>query len=180
MAATDLTAARLRELLHYDPETGVFTWLPRPRESFVGPRAAAIWHTRYCGRVAGGVTAGYTSMMLLGVQRYGHRLAWLYVHGEWPKHHIDHINGNRRDNRIANLRDVPQAINNENIRKPLSNRLTTLPLGVYRHARLKRTPFSATLHVRGVTKFLGYFATPEAAHEAYVNAKRVQHQGCTL
>jgi hypothetical protein len=99
---TDLTQARLRELLNYDPETGVFTWrVPR------GPSKA--------GQVAGSFDRlNYVCIHVDGKQYKAHRLAWLYVHGDWPAFTIDHINRDASDNRIANLRDVTHSINMRN------------------------------------------------------------------
>lgn len=102
-----LTAKRLREVLHYDPDVGVFTW----KVSYARAQA---------GTVAGSVDAyGYIVIRVDTILYKAHRLAWLYVHGVWPKRNIDHINRNRGDNRIANLRDVDQSINtfNSGVRK---------------------------------------------------------------
>jgi hypothetical protein len=131
MAGNDLTAERLRELLHYDPETGVFTWLPRQREMFREARHHAIWNTRYSGKRAGhaGAALGYETISVIDRAYFSHRLAWLYVHGAWPLCEIDHINGVRTDNRIVNLRDVARGVNQQNIRKSLKSR--ELPLGVF-------------------------------------------------
>ena len=89
-----ITADELRSILHYDPLTGVFTH----RKSAGG---------RMAGSVAGSLDVdGYIKIGVLKRLYRAHRLAWLYVYGTWPKHDIDHINRNRSDNRICNLRDV--------------------------------------------------------------------------
>ena len=88
-----ITADELRSILHYNPLTGVFTRI----------RSA---HPHRVGVVVGSVSHGYILIGLLGKRYRAHRLAWLYVYGTWPKHDIDHINRNRSDNRICNLRDV--------------------------------------------------------------------------
>ena len=88
-----LTAERLRERLHYDAGTGVFT------------RRVGSGHAR-TGEMAGSVhSTGYVRISIDGGKYTAHCLAWLYVHGVWPPDQIDHINGNRSDNRIANLRE---------------------------------------------------------------------------
>jgi len=98
-----VTAARLREVLDYNPETGIFT--NRIRR---GSKGAA-------GAEAGTLTpTGYRNIVIDGRLYPAHRLAWLYVHGTMPKWTIDHINHRRDDNRIANLRDVPHRENCQN------------------------------------------------------------------
>ena len=182
MAKADLTAQRLRELLHYDPETGVFTWLVRPAESFFGPRASAIWHTRYCGKRAGCVNKviGYATICILDKAYYAHRLAWLYASGTEPIGEIDHINGEKADNRLGNLRDVSPQTNKQNMRSP-PNKVAMTSIGVYyvKRDNLKR-PYSASIALNGRHHHLGYFATNEEAHAAYLKAKRVMHVGCTI
>lgn len=102
---------------------------------------------------------------------YVHRLIWLCAHGEWPTKNIDHINGNPSDNRIANLRDVTQAVNMQN--RKANKRLKHGLMGVFKHAGCIR--FSARIKVNGETTYLGRFETKEQAHAAYVEAKRRMH-----
>src|SRR5690606_34614864 len=98
-----LTQQRLKELLYYDPETGIFTRLVGRS----GPRARA-------GDVAGSDNGkGYIRIYVDGRPYKAHRLAWFYMHGEWPEE-IDHRNGERADNRLSNLRPVTRQQNNLN------------------------------------------------------------------
>lgn len=97
-----VTAERVREVLAYDPETGVFTW-----------RIHRASNAR-AGDVAGTSDNGYIKIWIDGRQYRAHRLAWLYVHGVWPAHEIDHINRDKTDTRIANLRPVTRKQNCEN------------------------------------------------------------------
>lgn len=92
-----LTQARLKELFHYDPETGVFTHRARPDN----PQ-----HTgKFAGKVAGARHAqGYVSISVDNKRYLAHRLAWLYVYGEWPERDVDHKDTNKQNNRIDNLR----------------------------------------------------------------------------
>lgn len=99
----NLTAERVREILDYDPLTGVFRWAIR-----TSPAAAA-------GDVAGSLYAGYRRIRIAGRAYLAHRLAWLHVHGEWPAGEVDHRNGNPGDNRIGNLRVVTPQENKHNI-----------------------------------------------------------------
>ena len=94
-----LTQKELKELLHYNPDTGVFTWLVNR-----GPNKA--------GNVADNTTKkGYTRFLVGGSNYQSHRLAWLYMTGEWPRKGIDHINGVKDDNRWVNLREATQRQN---------------------------------------------------------------------
>lgn len=110
-----LTASRLREVLNYDPETGVFRWKMR-RKLRVGTIAGTD-HIK-----------GYRSIVIDREFYLAHRLAWLYVHGEWPTEQIDHINLDKKDNRIANLRLATNAQNHAN--KPLQSNNTSGVKGV--------------------------------------------------
>ena len=179
MAKTDLTAQIVRELLHYDPETGVFTWLPRRLEFFSKEMYAKTWNTQFAGKEARGLSNGYLSIRVLNRAYWSHRLAWLYMHGEWPLGFIDHINGDKHDNRIQNLRDVSRQTNAQNLRVA-PKKCSNTPLGVFFNHRKIVRRFSASIMVLGKTKHLGYFDTEVEAHNAYLNAKRQHHQGCTI
>lgn len=97
-----ITAQEVRRLLSYDPMTGIFTWaIP------TGDRVKA-------GQKAGRVNHGYISIKVNKREYGAHRLAWLYVHGAWPNGDIDHINRDKSDNRIANLRQATRAQNLQN------------------------------------------------------------------
>lgn len=151
----ELTHEKLLESIHYDPETGVFT------------RLKSDSHSAVLGLIKGNpMGAGYKSVRIGGNKYYMHRLAWFYVHGAWPRHNIDHINGDRTDNRIANLRDVTQAENLQNMRRPKAYSSTGM-LGVAKF----RSKFRAEIRINGKKKHLGVFDTAEAAHAAYMSAK---------
>lgn len=170
MAAADLTADRLRELLHYDPATGGFIWL-KTRSKKVPP-----------GSVAGGINKvhGYRQIKVDGVKLPAHRLAWLYVHGYWPNQ-IDHINGVRDDNRLENLRDVTPQINAQNVHKPRRDNKKTGMMGVGYGSKIRGTKkWFARVTVEGRRVLIGYFYNPEDAHGAYLEAKRRLHPGCTI
>lgn len=160
----ELTAERLRELLHYDPKTGVFTWRVDK-----GQRARA-GNAVTCTR-----TDGYMSVHFDGRHHKLHRLAWLHHYGVWPSGETDHKNGNHANNRIDNLRDIPHAMNMQNRRKARAGSAIGL-LGVSR----KNGRFVAQLMIAGKQQHLGMFDTPELAHAAYLEMKRKVHAGCTL
>lgn len=139
------TAADLRAVVHYDPETGLFT--------------------RSSGEPAGGPhNAGYVRIHVKGQRYLAHRLAWLYMTGEWPIQEIDHINGNRADNRWANLRDTDSVGNNRNRHDYQPNK------GTCYHAPTNK--WNARIKVHGRHRSLGYFHSREDAHAAYVRAAR--------
>jgi hypothetical protein len=125
--------------------------------------------------VAGTHSAGYLLISIDRVMYKAHRLAWLCVHGVWPRSNLDHKNGKRSDNRIDNLREATRAMNSQNMRLPHADNQSGL-LGVVRN----HTRFSARIMVCGKPLYLGTFATPRQAHAAYVQAKRKLHQGCTI
>lgn len=104
-----------------------------------------------------------------------HRLAWLYIYGKWPQNELDHLDGNRANNKIANLRDAGDVLNSQNRRSPNKNNGVGL-LGVSRHG----LRFKAMIGVNWKIKYLGIFDTKEEAHAVYVKAKRKLHAGCTI
>lgn len=118
---TDLTQEELKEVLTYDPETGVFIWKVRP-----GYRVKV-------GDKAGCVGAdGYSQIAYKGKLRKTHRLAWLYMTGKYPKEDIDHINGDKSDNRWDNLREASRQENCRNIKRRKEGYKT--PKGVYKRS----------------------------------------------
>ena len=150
-----VTQARLKELLHYDPETGVFTWLVT-RNNFV--RA---------GRVAGVPnSSGHIQIMIDGRAYFAHRLAFLYVTGEWPRHHVDHINCEEADNRWLNLREATGTQNNANARRRTDNSTGYKGVSWYKDGRCYR----AYIRKAGHLHYLGSFSEPQEAHAAYVRA----------
>lgn len=144
-----LTAERLREVLDYDLETGEFRW-----RITMGCRGVA-------GRVAGCLCAtGYQSIRINRKPYQAHRLAWLHVYGEWPRNEIDHMNGNKADNRLSNLREATRFQNTANRKSRKTFK------GVY---LLPSGRWAASIQ-RDKLHHLGCFDTPEEAHAAYCSA----------
>jgi hypothetical protein len=159
-----LIPERLSELLAYSPESGEFIWIaPASRRVKVGA-------------VAGSLTSGgYISIRVDGVAYQAHRLAWLWVTGQWPTHEIDHRDGVRTNNRIGNLRDATRLVNAQNMRLPKRNSKSGV-LGVVPYG----DRWIARITAKRKEKHLGIFDTSDAAHAAYLSAKRELHEGCTL
>lgn len=158
-----ITQKRLRELLHYDPLTGVFTW----RQS---NSARAL-----VGAIAGSKARGYVWIRCDGQLCAAHRLAWLYMTGLLPKQEIDHKNGMKDDNRWSNLREATRKLNMQNERRARINNKTGY-LGVRPHGKR----FQARVKLDGRIHYFGSFGTPEQAHAAYVVGKRSLHPWCTI
>jgi hypothetical protein len=161
-----ITQERLKFLLNYDPDTGVFT------------RTCATPRTRKFKDVPVGFVEGrgYMRATIDGRWYSLHRMAWLYVYGEMPDV-IDHINGDRSDNRICNLRNVDHKGNMSNQRKPHGDNLTKR-LGVTWDAHAGK--YRANINHNKIRYHLGCFDDPDEAHEAYLEAKRKLHETCTI
>jgi len=106
----------LKEILNYDFETGIFRWKVRPSHHFKTARGYKSFNTQFSGKEAGHVHSfeKYKCISISRKEYKAHRLAWLYVHGSFPKDQIDHINGIRGDNRLCNLREVTNNVNQMN------------------------------------------------------------------
>lgn len=160
-----LTAERLREVLCYDPEVGVFTWI-------------ADHQRRRAGDVAGSRQSnGYRGIMVDGVRYGAHRLAWLYVTGRWPVVEIDHEDTNRGNNAWLNLREATHAQNHQNKRKAHAGSQSGL-LGV--GWRKDTNQWYAAIQINGVRRYLGLFTDKHEAHAVYLKAKRELHPFNTL
>lgn len=155
-----ITADELRKLIHYDPETGIFTWLPR---EVINP-FVATWNTKYAGKSTGSIGShGYPAIGIHGIKYLSHRLAWLYMTGEWPPKMIDHKDTKKINTKWDNLRCATREQNYAN--KGLSNRNTSGFKGIYLH---KHSGLWHATSMRNRKKLsLGYFTTPEEAAMAY-------------
>lgn len=158
--STKPTADRVREIYDYNPITGLFK------------RKVRTSNRIKIGQIAGTENAqGYILLTVDSIRYLAHRIAWLYVHGEMPGDMIDHINGNRSDNRIDNLRQANNAENLRNRGKTASNKSGFK--GVSFDKRTQK--WMARIGVGYQARFLGRFDTPEAAHTAYVDAAQKLH-----
>lgn len=142
----------LNKLLRYDPETGSLFWRARPISFFEDPRIWRSWNGRYADTPAFTAigTTGYRYGNIFNHKSRAHQVIWCMVHGEWPDV-IDHIDGDKLNNRIENLRSVSQFENMRNTKLPSDN--TSGAIGVFFDARTNR--WQAQISENGKTKFLG-------------------------
>jgi len=159
-----LTAEKIRRLFDYYPSTGHLVWRNRPRSDFKAERSFKTFNTLRVGRVAGNIDCldGYCK---IGIDRKlyrAHRLVWLHVHGSWPDGEIDHINQDKGDNRIENLRSVDRRTNARNV--PIRKDNTSGHVGI----RPRGNSFRAFIG----NSLLGTFATLEEALDARKSAEK--------
>lgn len=150
-----LSAPRLREVLTYDPETGVFRW-----RVFMGSRAPAGAATGYADNL------GYVQIRVDRRLYKAHRLAWLYVYGEWPDGEVDHINGVTGDNRISNLRVATRSQNIANTKVWCTSKSGVK--GVYWCTQQQK--WRARLTVNRQRIHIGFFENIADAKAAYETA----------
>jgi len=157
-----ITQEELKKLLHYNPKTGIFT------------RVVSVGRKVKSGQVAGGLDNGYIKIGINGKRYFAHRLAWLYVYGEFsnlPQMVIDHIDGNTINNKIENLRKVThqQNILNQKLR-------TTNTSGIKNICWHKREgKWYVRVMNKGVMKNIGYFEDLELAELAAIEVRRKYH-----
>lgn len=155
-----ITQEYLRSILDYDPRTGIFTWRERPEI----PHAI---NARRVGGEAGTINKnGYRVILINRSNRTAHRLAWLYVYGEFPKSHIDHIDRDRTNNSISNLRLATRSLNAFNRRAPKG--AASAYRGVQRAQNSLR--WFAQIRHEGKTHYLGSFDDEQEAAKAYRDA----------
>jgi len=156
----------LRGLLDYDPKSGVLTWKHRQD-------ARPQWNAKCAGKIAGSLnkSIGYVTLRIFDKAYYAHRVAYALMTGEWPKNGIDHINGDRKDNRWDNLRPANQSQNMMNRRKSAKN--STGYKGVCYDKTHK--VYVADIRANGKSIRIGRYATPEEAHAAYCKASADLH-----
>lgn len=153
----------LGKFLLYDPETGHFHWAQGNGRMKAGSRAGTTNRK------------GYRQIVFRGRALYEHRIAWFLMTGTWPQDQVDHLDGDKQNNALANLRLATNAQNGQNARKPRTTNESGL-LGAHKH----KNGWAARIGINGKYKHLGLFRTPEEAHEAYLKAKREIHPFGTL
>jgi hypothetical protein len=156
-----ITQQRLKEVLQYDPETGIFIWLISPSQKIkVGSKAGTNRAT------------GYRQIMVDGNLYLSHRLAWFYMTGEWPTRFIDHINGVRNDNRFSNLREATPKQSSYNRGNNKNN--TSGFRGVCWHSLAQK--WWARLYADGKPIHSSLHNSKEEAYTEYCNAVEKYHK----
>lgn len=157
--SSELTVGRLRELIDYNPDTGSMVWkISTSNRNPVGSEAGTLQ------------SAGYRNVTIDGQRYLAHRLAWFHVYGVWPKE-IDHINRDRTDNRLANLREASRSQNNVNITRRSDNKSGVT--GVTWHNGSQK--WRAVCHVNGKQVQIGMFDSIEEAATAYAEVAERLH-----
>lgn len=160
MKNESLSHDHLRELLDYDPKTGIFTWkIAAGKRVSEGLRAG--WNE---GK-------GYRKIQVSGKSYREHQLAWFYVNGKWPDHEVDHKDGIRNNNRISNLREATRLENRQNLSGKSSGKSGVI--GCSWHKKTKK--WQAYISVGRKWHALGYFDNREDAGAAYLRAKQELH-----
>lgn len=169
-----IAAKTCRQLLSYSPSSGKLTWLHRcaasPLFSHLSEKRIEYWNSRWAGKEAFTATQGqgYLVGSVMGRPLRAHRVAWAIYYGDWPEGHIDHINHDRTDNRITNLRLVDRSMNMRNQKMPCVN--TTGVIGVSWIA--DRNKWRAQIYCGGSSTHLGYFNEIEEAKAARKKAEK--------
>jgi hypothetical protein len=168
-AADNIPIPYLRECWSHDAETNVLRWRDRPRSHFRSDRARAQFQ-RFVGKEAGSFDPnGYRVVTLTfegkTIRLYQHRVVWALMNGEWPSSNLDHWNGDESDNRFDNLFEASYSGNAQN-RSNMKFAKGAYPDGY---------GWRASIRVNGEYIYLGYFATEEEAHKAYLEAKQRLH-----
>lgn len=159
--------------------------IDRARQLFALDQEAGrlFWRISTNGRIkvgdeVGSLCNGYMRCRADGENLFVHRIIWLLFYGEWPSQHLDHMNGERIDNRLSNLRVVSPSENKQNVRRARSDNMSSGLLGVTLDRRSGK--WVAQIEVNGRNKKIGRFSDAMTAHLAYVEAKRRLHPGGLL
>ena len=155
-----ITQSQLKELLDYNPDTGIFTWKIKQCSKI------------NIGDVAGTKNNKYIQIAINFKKYYAHRLAWLYMHGKYPENEIDHINRNKKDNRFCNLRDVNRSQNLWNTNAQSTNKSKYKNICLCSRTKLWRVVITKN------KKYIAndYFKNKEDAVK-YANKIRSEHFG---
>lgn len=169
-----VTPEYVKQCLKYDSKTGTLTWKNRPKMHFPTERGWAIFHASYAGKETGCLDhKGYLVVLIGGRPYFSHRLAWAIAKGKWPDEMIDHVNGDRSDNRICNLREASRSENlmNSTLRKDNTSGVKGV---ILRHGK-----WCVEIKVAKKRHRVGYFDSLEEAKAAVEAARITLHKDFT-
>lgn len=159
---TELTQEILKELIHYNPDTGIFTWKPRSIKWFSSVRMMNSWNSRCSNKKCGSIIKpdgkNYLRINFYQQSFYAHRLAFLYMTGKFPEDQVDHEDGDGLNNKWSNLRSVDNQENSKNHRKQSNNSSGYVGVGLYSNGK-----YTASIYVDKKKKHLGYFHSLDSA-----------------
>lgn len=180
MKIEERTPEYIKECIYYDKDTGIFTWKVRPSHHFNNDHGMNTFNSKYSGKPAGTIDSsnGYLRINILNKRYYAHRLAWFIEYGYWPSNHIDHINGNKLNNKIDNLREANSSENSQNQKRARKDNKSSGLLGV--SFNKQHNKYEANINVNKKRTKLGFFNNKEEAHDAYLKAKSELHPFGTL
>ncbi|MFQ6183638.1 HNH endonuclease signature motif containing protein [Sinorhizobium meliloti] len=159
-AESFLSFAQVNSVLGYEAESGLLFWKERPRSMFTTEGSWKIWNARFAGKEAfTSFKDGYKRGCIFYRHVRAHRVAWMLSHGVWPSGEIDHIDGDRANNKLENLRDVPGAENRKNARRPRNNISGVVGVSWRKDTR----KWSARVKIGGRVKCLGDFKSFDEA-----------------
>lgn len=176
-AKRSVSAEYVKDVLSYNPNTGKLYWKSEARCGF---KKSVVMHR--VGDEAGTArkSDGRIVVRISGSLYLRYRVAWLIEHGEWPDGEVDHIDGDSTNDRISNLRVTDRRTNQENKRRAIRGKLSSRYLGVYANKEGRSKPWRAAISSDGRQFYLGAFDREIDAHNAYLEAKRRLHDGCTI
>lgn len=172
MKPTNITAEYAREAMGYDHETGILTWKHRPANHFPSNGIFKSWNTKYKGLEVGkpGID-GYLRMAFQGKSYLVHRMIWFIEKGIWPEKLLDHINQNKTDNKLTNLREADKCENGQNAKKRSTNKSGLK--GVYWNT--ERKGWNACVTVKG-KRHTKIFSKKEDAEQEVKNMRMALHK----
>lgn len=171
-----LTQEILKELIHYNPETGIFTWKERDLKWFKSEKSCGIWNMKFSGKVAGNIHGNnkannkvYWRISVLSKRYQSHNLAFLYMTGRYVDGEVDHEDGDSLNNKWNNLREVTHLENGKNIKLNVNNK--TGCAGTYFHTRIGK--WKAQISHNTKRLHLGYF---DKLEDAIIARKQAEKQ----
>jgi hypothetical protein len=174
----DLAVEYLAQCFDADFETGQLRWRVRPREHFLFNHAWNKANAQHAGKPAGSLTNHGYVLVHISIQgkpqrMLAHRIVWALAHGRWPPQQIDHHDGNRSNNSLANLRDATHSENQHN--RHISKHNISGFLGVAPGSKYNKHKWRAQIKVHGEKYHLGWFNDRQSAFNAYLAAKARLH-----